>query len=125
MTPAPKDGHCLVHAFSQHIVGLESEAIIECISSFLNVRSNAELYSQFTSSYDSFIRDMNSYIYLKYFSSDFCDILPKILSDCFNVKIIIISRDEDNLSELCISPEIGIFPFFQLSACLKLDMYSF
>ena len=117
--PADKDGHCLVQAFCQHTVGLHKKAIMECLLNFLNVRENAERYCQFTTSYNSFIQDMNSYIYLKYFSNDFCDILPKILSECFNVKILIVSRDEGNLSEICISPEVGVFPMFPVECLLQ------
>ena len=117
--PADKDGHCLVRAFCEHTVGLKKKTIIECLLNFLNVRMNADRYCQFTTSYDLFIRDMNSYLYLKYFSNDFCDILPKILSDCFNVKILIISRDEGNLSEICISPEVCVFPLFPIECLLE------
>ena len=84
----PRDGHCLVHAFSVH-VGLSSTEICEYVKHFVNDVNVIAHYSQFIRAVE-LSYGLNRYINQKLFNSTFCDILPRVLSDCFNVFIVIV-----------------------------------
>ena len=52
------------------------------------------MYRNFIS-FDDLISGFNSYAATKQFDNDFCDVLPRILADCFGVRILIMYENPD------------------------------
>ena len=109
--PSPGDGHCLLHSFvtsyNRQINGatnINLDTVIEMLSS--EALQNAHEYIHFTeSSETSFITDLIVYIENRRYQQDFCDLVPKMLSNVFSVIIIIIDEARDSVQQVTFIPD--------------------
>ena len=108
--PSPGDGHCLIHAF---ILSWSVQLITRSCPSFENVRSSIfleavshrDLYLPFTcGDIAGFTKTMKNYILKGIYKSEFCDIVPLILSNIFGVNIVILNENAWNINDVEILP---------------------
>ena len=124
---AKKNGHCLVQSFSQHLPYLEKNDVCTYLYEFLIINASLDKYTDWISR-QSLRSGLLNYINLKHYDSDFCDVLPKILSDCFNVSLQITIMDRNNCpaNSLTIYPDPSIPPLLSpvcLSASSSRDIF--
>jgi hypothetical protein len=111
--PTPADGHCLIHAFllswALQIVSIPCSTYDDVKSRiFLEAISKRDIYIPFTCfNITSFAVSMKEYLLLKCYNSSFCDVIPLMLANIFNVNIIIIQENAWHFEDIEIQPFSG------------------
>ena len=92
------DGHCILHAFSNswtYQILSHTKPSMETILNglFIECVNKRERYIPFTElSSTGFTLQMKTYLLQKHYSSAFCDLVPLMLSNIFNVQITILNN---------------------------------
>ena len=92
--------------------------ICDHLRAFLCRADVSNLYTGFIAS-NELKRGLEIYVEHKVFFSTFCDILPKILADCYNVNILIVHENCDLFNPIFIEPDRSIPPLVNISCMLS------
>ena len=97
------DGHCLIHSVCA-LTNTVSKDILLNVTRY--VSAHPIVYSDFINAAEM-TKGLHDYVNLKVYNSNFCDVLPKILCDCFDVSIIILSsQGNGDFNFVCIEPDL-------------------
>ena len=118
LSKSPKDGHCALHSvisclrflFKNHSLSLHKlkELIIdECLN------STDKYINHFAGTGVDFFAEAEHYIYARRYNSGFCDILPLIISNILNIKVVVINHDRDG---------VNVYDFFP-DECADMNMH--
>lgn len=113
----PGDGFCLIHAFllswSVQLISRTCPSFYDVTSGiFMEAVANREAYLPFLFGDTSgFTKALKMYIINGFYKSDFCDIVPLILSNVFGVNVVILNENAWTVDD------IEILPFSGRSSC--------
>ena len=111
--PSSGDGHCILHSFQnswQHQLSSSTKPSMEAIINgiFVECVLNRQSYVPFTNlSVPAFVSQMKSYLLNRQYSSAFCDVVPLILSNAFQVGISVLNNVRGKLFTYEITPFSG------------------
>ena len=103
---AAGDGHCLLYSTQ---ISWRNQVSNSVPPTYDEIKTNIFLEVIQKPDYNSkheLVSDLKNYILLKHFNSSFGDIVPTIISNCFNIELIIINETCDNL--VTITPSTNI-----------------
>ena len=95
------DGHCLLNSIGPSI-GKSPRQMCQLLTSYLN-SDHSHKYPDFINSNDLY-RGLKAYVIHKQFNSKFCDLLPQIICDCFNITLAIVTPR----GVICLTPRLPI-----------------